>query len=103
MAQYEIEGARRSRSRAVRITLIAAILLLLLGSRFIASYVIEIAWWKELGQFHTWLNMLAYSAAPVAAATLLAFAVLWIAHARALKFAGTSLGAHRLYARVSTL
>src|SRR6266702_769173 len=46
--------------------------------------------------------MIYYSLAPVAAATLLAFAVLWIAHARALKFAGTSLGQHRLYQRVST-
>ncbi len=101
--QYEIEGARRSGSRAVRIALIAAIVLLLLGSRFIASYVIEIAWWKEMGQFQTWLDMLAYSVAPVALATLIAFAALWIAHARALKFAGTSLGAHSLYARVSSL
>jgi len=101
MARYEIEGARRG-SRAIRVALIAAILLLLLGSRLIASYVIDIAWWKELGQFHTWLNMLAYSAAPVALATLVAFITLWIAHARALKFAGTSLGAHRLYARIST-
>jgi uncharacterized membrane protein (UPF0182 family) len=103
MARYEIEGARRSGSRAIQIALIAAVVLLLLGSRFIASYVIEVAWWKELGQFQTWLNMLAYSVAPVAAATLIAFVALWWAHARGLKFAGTSLGAHRLYARVSTL
>jgi uncharacterized protein len=32
-----------------------------------------------------------------------AFAVLWITHARALKFANTSLGEHKLYARLSTL
>ena len=47
--------------------------------------------------------MLYYSIAPVAAATLLAFAALWISHARALKFAGTRLGEHRLYAQISTL
>src|SRR6185369_9418113 len=76
---------------------------LLLSARTIASYAIEVQWWKELGQFKTWLSMLYYGLAPVLAATLLAFAVLWIAHARALKFAGTSLGQNRIYARVSAL
>jgi len=37
-----------------------------------ASYVIEVEWWKELGQFRTWLSMLYYGLAPVALATLLA-------------------------------
>ena len=60
-------------------------------------------WWKEMGQTATWFSMLTYGLAPVAAATLLAFAVLWIAHARALKFAGTSLREHRTYAKLSTL
>jgi len=68
-----------------------------------ASYAIEVAWWKELGQFRTWLSMLYYAVAPVSAATAVAFAALWIAHARALKFAGTSLREHRLYARISAL
>src|SRR5262245_10612477 len=86
-----------------RITLIVVLLVLLLSARWIAGYAIEIEWWKELGQFRTWLSMLYYSIAPVAAATLAAFAVLWIAHARALKFAGTGLGRHPLYARISTL
>jgi hypothetical protein len=36
-------------------------------------------------------------------ATVLCFAVLWLAHARALKFAGTSLGGRRGYAIISTL
>src|SRR5579872_7358949 len=103
MARYEIEQGRRGRSRAGRITLIVLVLILLFGTRSVASYAIEVQWWKELGQFHTWLAMLWYSIAPVAAATLLAFAVLWIAHARAVRFAGTSLREHRLYARVSAL
>lgn len=84
-------------------TLIAALLVLLVAARWIAVYTIEIEWWKELGQLRTWLSMLYYGIAPVAAATLLAFAVLWISHARALKFAGTGLGRHPLYARISTL
>ncbi|HXK01766.1 MAG TPA: UPF0182 family protein [Verrucomicrobiae bacterium] len=85
------------------LTLIAVLLALLLSARWIAGYAIEIEWWKELGQFRTWLSMLYYNIAPVSAATLAAFVVLWISHARALKFAGTGLGLHRIYARVTTL
>ena len=85
------------------VLLIVAFFLLVSGARFAADYIIEFQWWKEMGQVPTWVEMLIYSAAPVAAATLLAFAVLWLAHARALKFAGTRLGAHRTYAVLSTL
>jgi uncharacterized protein len=62
---------------------------ILLGARSLASFSIEYQWWKELGQIDTWLAMLAYGFAPMLAATLIAFGVLWVAHARALKFAGT--------------
>ena len=104
MDRYQIERGRRAPgSRVTRITLIVLALLLLLGARSIASYAIEIQWWKELGQFQTWVNMLTYSLAPLAAATLLAFAMLWIAHARAVRFAGTRLREHPLYARLSAL
>jgi len=104
MARYQIEHGRRAPgSRATRIALLIILVVLLLSLRTIASYVIEIQWWKELGQFNTWISMLYYGTAPVAAATLLAFAVLWFAHARALKFAGTGMGQHRLYARISSL
>jgi uncharacterized membrane protein (UPF0182 family) len=101
MSEYEIPQARRA--PVGRITLIAVILLLLLGAHSIASYTIEIEWWKEMGQLNTWFSMLYYSIAPVAAATLVAFLALWVSHARALKFAGTGLGSHPLYARISTL
>jgi len=104
MDRYRIEPGRRARGlSAGRVTLIVILLVLLLGARSLASYVIEIAWWKELGQFNTWLNLLTYALAPVAAATVLAFAILWMTHARALKFADTRLGAHTLYARISAL
>jgi uncharacterized membrane protein (UPF0182 family) len=86
-----------------RLTLVVVIILLLLAARWMAGYAIEIEWWKELGQFRTWMSMLYYGIAPVAGATLVAFIVFWVSHARALKFAGTGLGAHPLYARVSTL
>ena len=47
--------------------------------------------------------MLAYGFAPLLAATLIAFGVLWVAHARALKFAGTGLSEHPLYAWISSV
>src|SRR6267142_3834593 len=100
MPRYEIPPARRS--PATRLTLIGVLLLLLFSARSFATYAIEIQWWKELGQFNTWLSMLYYSLAPLAVATLLAFAALWITHARALKFTGTHLREHRLYNRIST-
>ncbi|HUB79072.1 MAG TPA: UPF0182 family protein [Bryobacteraceae bacterium] len=100
---YQIEHGRARPRRAGYIALIVALLVVLFGARSMASYAIEIAWWKELGQFRTWLSMLYYSVAPVTLATIIAFAVLWLAHARALKFADTSLHEHRLYSRLSAL
>ena len=41
-----------------------------------------------MGQVSTWENIILYSFVPQALAGVLAFAVLWIAHARALKIAG---------------
>src|SRR4051812_11964437 len=101
MARQALPAGRRS--PATRITIIFILLALLISARSIASYLIEIEWWKELGQLSTFFSMLYYSVAPVAAATLLAFAILWLTHARALKFAGTRLGDHRIYARISTV
>lgn len=103
MSQYRIErGASGRVSRRLRVTLIVAIILILLGARSLASFSIDYQWWKELGQLDTWFNMLAYAFAPMVAATLIAFAALWVAHARALKFAGTRLGEHPLYAWISS-
>jgi uncharacterized membrane protein (UPF0182 family) len=104
MPQYRIDRGRRPEGPSrLLITLIVAVIVLLFAARTIASYVIDVEWWKELGQFDTWLSMLTYSFAPLAAATALAFGALWITHARALKFAGTSLGEHGLYAKLSAL
>ncbi len=102
MAQHQLPR-RPPRKRALRITLFVLIFLALIGARSIASVVIDYQWWKELGQVDTWLNLYLYSLGPLAAATVLAFAALWIAHARALKFAGTSLSEHRTYAKLSAL
>src|SRR5258706_5204165 len=102
MARYELPRPR-SRKRTVRITLIVVLLLTLLGARTVASTVIDYQWWKELGQVDTWLSLYLYGIGPLAAATILAFGALWAAHARALKFAGTSLREHSVYARLSSL
>jgi uncharacterized membrane protein (UPF0182 family) len=78
-------------------------LVLLIGGRTIASYIIDYEWWKELGQLQTWTTMLLYTMAPAAAAFLLAFGVLWAAHARGLKFGGSNMRRNRTVARVITL
>jgi uncharacterized protein len=85
-----------------RALIIIAILALLLAARSIASLVIEYQWWKELGQLPTWESMILYSFAPIVIAALVAFAVLWVAHARGLKHAGTGLREYPLYAKIST-
>src|SRR5579883_3065017 len=101
---YQIERGRHDAARRMGcITLAGVLALLVIGARTFASYTIEVKWWEELGQLQTWLNMLYYGLAPLAAATVVAFLALWVTHARALKFAGTGLGEHRLYARVSLL
>ena len=103
MAEYRrIErGSPRRGGRGARIALIVLVIVILLAARSLASFSIEYQWWKELGQLDTWFAMLAYAFLPMLAATLIAFGVLWVAHARALKFAGTGLSEHRLYAWVT--
>jgi len=98
----ELAGPR-AKSPLGRIFLLLAFLFLLFGARSIALFIIDFQWWTELGHLPTWQSILFYSIAPVAVATLLTFVVLWMVHARALKFAGTGLGAHPNYAKLSTL
>jgi uncharacterized membrane protein (UPF0182 family) len=82
---------------------VIAAIIVFVAARLISSWTIEYQWWREMGQLRTWFSMLTYSIVPTAAATLIAFVVFWIAHARALKHAGTGLGEHPLYAKLSTL
>lgn len=91
------------RARGGLIFGIAVALLVLFGARTAASWVLDYAWWREMGQMTTWFAMLLYAVAPVVAGALIAFTVFWIAHARALKAAGTGLRKHPLYARIATL
>src|SRR5438309_2066655 len=82
---------------------IAALLIVLFFSRSICATIIDYYWWRELGQVPTWLLMSFYRYAPGLAAWLIVFAVLWIAHARGMKYGGERLRDHPWYARISTL
>jgi uncharacterized membrane protein (UPF0182 family) len=83
--------------------IIGVLIVLLIAGRSIAGFVIEYEWWKEMGQVSTWESILLYSFVPQALAGLIAFAVLWVAHARGMKLAGTGLGMQRTYGRLATL
>lgn len=104
MAQrrFETVGPRR-RGPAGKVALAVALLAILFGAGSISGYVIEYQWWREMGQAQTWFDMLAYGLAPVTAATLAAFAALWVAHARGMKFAGAMLRENPGYSKIATL
>jgi len=89
----------------IRNLLILAVLLALSfwAITIAANFIIEYNWWKEVGQVGTWISMLWYSIAPFAAGALVAFIALWIAHARALHFAGIRRRDFRLYSRLITV
>ena len=101
MALHEIPAAAPRRHYGM-VTLVILLLLVLLGARSIATYVIEYNWWREMDQVQTWIALLMYSLAPVAAAAVVVFVVLFTAHARGMKFGGERLGRHKWYARVSS-
>jgi uncharacterized membrane protein (UPF0182 family) len=81
---------------------IAAILFLLFFGRSICNIVIDYAWWRELGHIDTWWRIALYRNAPGFAAWLIVFTVLWIAHARGMRHAGTRLREHRWYGWIVT-
>ena len=89
----EIAGPSKRRMGCIVLGVIAVVFLIFL--RILAGYTIDFQWWKEMGQLRTWFSMLAYTVIPAAIATIIGFVLLWVAHARALKFAGTGLGRHR--------
>lgn len=98
----EIEYREEPGRRPWLIVAAIAIAVLLLGAKSIAGIIIEYQWWKEMQQVPTWFDMLLYSFAPRLAGAAIAFAVLMVTHARAMRFAGERLKLHKTYARVST-
>src|SRR5579863_227375 len=93
---------RRGSGRGRWIALAAAVILLLVFGRSICSLIIDYLWWKEMGQVSTWIRASAYIYATNVGEWLIAFVVLWIAHARGLKYSGTSLRANRAYSLLVT-
>ena len=83
--------------------IIGVLIAILIAGRSIAEFIIEYEWWKEMGQVSTWKSIILYSFVPQTVAALLAFVVLWLAHARAMKVADTSLREQPVYARLATL
>ncbi len=97
---------RQIEGRAPRfgcIALLITAIVLFVAARLISSWTIDYQWWQEMGQLRTWFSILAYGLIPAGSATVIAFVAFWIAHARALKHAGTGLGQHPLYAKLSTV
>jgi len=72
-------GTRQPRHRGGLLAIVIAVIAILIGSRYIASTVIDYAWWSELHQVDTWLNLLLYGTVPVILATILFFVAFWIA------------------------
>jgi len=84
-------------------TIIGILLLLLFSASAICKTVIDFEWWQEVGQTEAWWAQFYYQTGPRIAATLIAFVLLWVVVARAMKTGGSGLGRHPLYAKVATL
>jgi uncharacterized membrane protein (UPF0182 family) len=103
MDTYRLSPAKRRPSRFPIVGLVVFAFFALIAVRWGASLLIDYAWWKELGQVHTWVDYYSYQTIPVAIGAVVAALVLWLAHGRAVKFSGTELKDHPLYARFAAL
>ncbi len=71
-------GQRQKRRRGLIVAAII-IFILLVASRWIASTLIDYAWWQEMHQLDTWISLLIYGYGPVLLALVLLFAAFWTA------------------------
>ncbi|MBI3681189.1 MAG: UPF0182 family protein [Acidobacteria bacterium] len=83
--------------------LLVLLFLVISGARTLAGWVLEYAWWKELGQIDTLFSTILYGFVPQILTALAGFVLFWIAHARGMKAAGASLGRYPLYSKLSVL
>ncbi len=70
---------QRQRRRSGLLVSVVVILILLVGSRYIASTWIDYGWWAEMHQLDTWFNLLIYGYTPVLLAAVLLFLAFWMA------------------------
>lgn len=82
-------GARPPR-RSGLVVLVTALIILLIGSRYIASTLIDYSWWSELRQTETWLNLLIYGTGPLALAVFLFASAFWTAYHLGMRETGNS-------------
>lgn len=80
-----------------------ALILIFLVTRWASSLILEWAWWNELNQVDTWVNLFTYAYLPLTVATLVASAFFWLTHRSAMVFAGVDRKAYRTYARIASL
>src|SRR5579885_64161 len=90
------------RRRRFAFALVAVILLLIFG-RSICSLIIDYFWWREMGQVPTWIRMSAYRYVTGFAEWWIVFVAIWLAHARGMKYAGSSVREQPGYAWLATL
>jgi uncharacterized membrane protein (UPF0182 family) len=102
MERYRIAPPSRGRRNPIMVLAVIAVLAFLVV-RWGASLLIDYEWWKEIGQVHTWIDYYSYQTIPVAIGVILAAIALWWAHGRGVKFSGTEMHDHPLYARLSML
>ena len=98
-----IPGGRGARRRIGLIALAVVVLLVIASAGWASSLLIEYSWWKEVGQVNTWLDLYAWTTMPGLAATVVAWIVLMIAHARAVRFARGRMSDYPLYSKVAAL
>ncbi len=103
MEERMIPGGRGARRRIGLIAIGVVALLLVASAGWASSLLIEYSWWKEMGQVNTWLDLYAWSTMPVLAATIVAWIVLMIAHARAVRFARGRMSDYPVYSKVAAL
>lgn len=92
-----------SPSKFKGLLLAALLLIFFLFSRSIAGLFLDYKWWTEMGQVDTWTRMWLYRWAPIVVQWFVLFVVVWLAHARGLKYAGTGLRQNPVYAKLATL
>lgn len=103
MEERVITGGRNRHSRAALVAFAAVIFIGLACAGWFASRLIDYSWWKEMGQVNTWLDLYAWSTMPWATGAIIAWIVLLIAHARAVRFAGGRTSDYPIYSRVASL